>query len=236
MAIRKPEELTPELMEEWSKADIGSRIVVTGTRANCLKDLANCSESYGVLSAIETATAVRSYILNVKLVQYSSEGVSAGDAPPHSDAYVVCFETIRDAMATLDSNMPLAWIHLGHGDYDYQVDGEDEEGKWGDDYATLSNGEEEVDWIRTEEISGMISKGVGSMLFCILPVCCSSNSGDALQNNPNILAIHATRTDKPQSWSEQLLEMPEWKTASERCFVGAATAIAKRYSLTSKVM
>ena len=118
MAIRKPEELTPDLMEEWSKTDIEARIVVTGTRANCLEDLANCSESYGVLSAIETVTAVRSDILGVKLVQYSSEGVLARDAPRHSEAYVVCFETIREAMTTLDFNMPLAWIHLGHGDYD----------------------------------------------------------------------------------------------------------------------
>ncbi len=236
MAIRKPEELTPDLMEEWSKTDIEARIVVTGTRANCLEDLANCSESYGVLSAIETVTAVRSDILGVKLVQYSSEEGSARDAHRHSEAYVVCFETSREAMTTLDFNMPLAWIHLGHGDYDYQVDGENEEGEWGGNYATLSNGEEEGDWIRTEEISDIISEGTGSMLFCILPVCCSSNSGDALQNNPNVLAIHATRTDKPHSLAEQLLEMPEWKSVSEKCFLGATTAIVKRSGLTSKEM
>jgi hypothetical protein len=227
MAIRKPEELTPDLMEEWAKADIGSRIVVTGTRANCLEDLANCSESYGVLCAIETVIAVRSNIIGVELIQCASEGDFAISAPIHSDAYVMCFKTIREALSTIGDEMPLAWIHLGHGDYDYQIE-EDDEGEWGDDYATLSNGEEEGDWIRTEEISKIISEGTGSMLFCILPVCCSSNSGDVLQNNSNILAIHATRTDKPHSVSEQLLEMPEWMPVSLRSMIGAGRAIHKR--------
>ena len=164
-------------MEEWSKKKIGTKIVVTGTSANSLDDLANCSESYGVLCAIETVIAVRSNIICVELIQYSSEDDFSISVPNHSDAYVVCFETIREAMSTIEDEMPLAWIHLGHGDYDYQIE-EDDEGEWGDDYATLSNGEEEGDWIRTEEISKIISQGTGSMLFCILPVCCSSNSGD----------------------------------------------------------
>ena len=227
-AIRNPTELTPDVMVEWSLAELGSRIVVTGTGATSLEDLANESASYGVLCAIETVIAVRSDILTVRLARYASRFEEGSDSnspvPNYPDAYVVCFRTIREAMATLET-MPLAWIHLGHGDYEYDESESDDEGHWGDKHALLSDGEDEGDWIRTEEISGMISKGVGSMLFCILPVCFSSHSGDVLQSNRNILAIHATELGKPHSASPQLLEMPGWKAASESSLSGASTII-----------
>ncbi len=227
-AIRNPTELTPDVMVEWSLAELGSRIVVTGTGATSLEDLANESVSYGVLCAIETVIAMRSDILTVRLARYASRFEEGSDSnspvPNYPDAYVVCFRTIREGMAKLVT-MPLAWIHLGHGDYEYDESESDDEGHWGDKHALLSDGEDEGDWIRTEEISGMISKGVGSMLFCILPVCVSSHSGDVLQSNRNILAIHATELDKPHSASPQLLEMPGWKAASEASLLPAITSI-----------
>ena len=228
-AIRNPTELTPEVMVEWSLAELGSRIVVTGTGATSFEDLANESESYGVLCAIETVIAMRSDILTVRLARYAFKHEEGSDSnipvPYYPDAYVMCFRTIREAMATLEYTMPLAWIHLGHGDYEVDESETDDEGHWGDEYAWLSDGEDEGDWIRTEEISGMISKGVGSMLFCILPVCVSSHSGDVLQSNSNILAIHATEFGKPHSAGSQLLEMPGWKAASEASLLGAITII-----------
>ena len=229
VAIRKPSELTPDVMVEWSLAKLGSRIVVTGTGATSLEDLANESVSYGVLCAIETVIAMRSDILTVRLARYSSKLEEGSDSnipvPNYPDAYVMCFRTIREAMATLEYTMPLAWIHLGHGDYEYDESESDDEGHWGDKHAWLSDGEDEGGWIRTKEISGMISKGVGSMLFCILPVCFSSRSGDVLQSNRNILAIHATELKKPHSVSPQLLEMPGWKAASEASLLPAITSI-----------
>jgi len=220
VAIRKPDELTPDLMVEWSKKEIGSRIVVTGTGAKNLEDLANEAGSYGVLSAIETVAVVRSHIITLKMIGLASasEESSPLHAPSYPGVYVSCFETIREAMLTLD-DMPLGWIHLGHGS-----DGKLE----GDGIARLSNGEEDDTWTLTEKISAMIANGVGSMLFCILPVCHSSQSGDVLQSNPNILAIHATRTDSPHSLSEQLVEMPEWWRVSELNITPAGINIHNR--------
>ena len=227
VAIRKPSELPPDVMVEWSLAELGSRIVVTGTGATSLEDLANESESYGVLCAIETVVAARFHIQCLRVIKWAAGEDLSANAPSYTNAYVSCFETIREAMSTLEEDMPLAWIHLGHGDYEYDESESDDEGHWGDEYAWLSDGEDEGDWIRTEEISGMISKGVGSMLFCILPVCFSSHSGDVLQSNRNILAIHATELDKPHSASPQLLEMPGWKAASEASLLPAITRVSK---------
>ena len=218
MAIRKPDELTPDLMVEWSKKEIGSRIVVTGIRAKCLEDLANKPGSYGVLSAIETVTAVRANIQSIRTIRLNVEGRLEMNGSEDQPVHVSCFETIREAMLTLE-DMPLGWIHLGHGS-----DGKLE----GDGIARLSNGEEDDTWTLTEKISAMIANGVGSMLFCILPVCHSSQSGDVLQSNPNILAIHATRTDSPHSLSEQLVEMPEWWRVSELNITPAGINIHNR--------
>ena len=224
MAIRKPDELTPDLMVEWSKKEIGLRIVVTGTRAKCLEDLANEPGSYGALSAIETVTAVRANIQSIRTIRLDVEGRLEMNGSEDQPVHVSCFETIREAMLTLE-DMPLGWIHLGHGS-----DGKLE----GDGIARLSNVEEDEDWIRTEEISAMIADGVGPMLFCILPVCHSSQSGDVLQNNPNILAIHATDRDVCTDFSGQFIEMPkwiampEWRKVSSDNFTTAATNIYQK--------
>tara|TARA_B100001105_G_scaffold233031_1_gene206647 strand:+ start:416 stop:1105 length:690 start_codon:yes stop_codon:yes gene_type:complete len=209
-AIRNPTELTADTMRAWSSASLGSRIVVTGTSAKSLEELSNHPFTpFGTLLAIETVLKVRGHILTAKLLRDPN-------SQSFSDAQVVCFETIREFMDTLEHTIPLSWIHLGHGDYGYEKDGEDDDDEWGDVYAMLSDGEDEGDWIRTEEISKSISesKGKDSMLFCILPVCRSSHSGDVLQSNRKVLAIHATELGSPHDGSPQLLEMQHWEEPS----------------------
>ena len=205
-AIRNPTELSADIMRTWSSASLGSRIVVTGTEAQSLEELSNHpSTPLGALLAIETVIKVRGWISCAKCTDPNFQ--------PFSDAQVVCWETIQEFMDTLDHTIPLAWIHLGHGDFEYEIDGEDEDGDWGADYAMLSNGESEGDWIRTEKISKAISesKGSDSILFCILPVCKSSHSGDVLQSNRKVLAIHATELGSPHDGSSQLLEVQNWE-------------------------
>lgn len=205
-AIRNPTELSADIMRTWSSASLGSRIVVTGTEAQSLEELSNHPFTpLGALLAIETVIKVRGHISSAKCLDPNFQ--------PFSDAQVVCWKTIQEFMDTLDHTIPLAWIHLGHGDFEYEIDGEDEDGDWGADYAMLSNGESEGDWIRTEKISKAISesKGSDSILFCILPVCKSSHSGDVLQSNRKVLAIHATELGSPHDGSSQLLEMQNWE-------------------------
>ena len=165
-AIRNPTELSADIMRTWSSASLGSRIVVTGTEAQSLEELSNHPFTpLGALLAIETVIKVRGHISSAKCLDPNFQ--------PFSDAKVVCLKTIQEFMDTLDHTIPLAWIHLGHGDFEYEIGGENEDGEWGADYAMLSNGEYEGDWIRTEKISEAISvsKGSDSILFCILPVC-----------------------------------------------------------------
>ena len=206
-AIRNPTELSADIMRTWSSTSLGPRIVVTGTEAQSLEELSNHPFTpLGALLAIETVIKVRGHISSAKCLDPNFQ--------PFSDAQVVCLKTIQEFMDTLDYTIPLAWIHLGHGDFEYEIDGEDEEdGEWGADYAMLSNGESEGDWIRTEKISKAISesKGSDSILFCILPVCKSSHSGDVLQSNRKVLAIHATELGSPHNGSSQLLEMQHWE-------------------------
>ena len=205
-AIRNPTELSADIMRTWSSASLGSRIVVTGTKAKSLEELSNHPFTpFGALLAIETVLKVRGHIFTAKCLDPNSQ--------PFSDAQVVCLKTIQEFMDTLDHTIPLAWIHLGHGDFEYEIDGEDDAGEWGDDYAMLSNGESEGDWIRTEKISKAISesKGSDSILFCILPVCKSFHSGDVLQSNRKVLAVHATELGSPHDGSPQLFEMQHWE-------------------------
>ena len=203
MAIREASELTGEVIEEWSRewANLGSRIVVTGTSATSLSDLLNLPSSYGVLSAIETVTELRSRIRNVVMISWSKEEQGNSEAPEvptdETDANLICFRTIREALATFEYTMPLAWIHVGHGDYDAWL---------GDEIAKLSDGEYDSgdidEWVETSEIDSILRRCEGKMLLCILPVCQSTYSGDILQDNPNILAVHAIHGGKPNEGHE----------------------------------
>ena len=228
VAIRIPSDLTPEVMVEWSKAEIGSRIVVTGTEATSLEDLMADLGSYGALSAIETVNAVRPKIQSIRSMRLHLEGRK--DESEYRTVHVSFSKTIFEAMATLEEDMPLAWIHLGHGDDGSEL---------GDNIEVLSNGAEAEDWKSTEKISRMISEGVGSMLFCILPVCYSSQSGDVLQDNPNILAIHAAERAKCHDFSKQFIQMPkwieipEWRAASQKSFRFAGTEIMEEHKSVS---
>lgn len=216
-AIRNPTELSADIMREWASVNLGSRIVVTGTSAESLEQLSNDFDTaFGVLLAIESVIYVRKKIFHTKEYRDVPKGTIPTKFP---DAHVVCLKTIHEFIDTLDHTIPLAWIHLGHGDFEYEIDGEDDGGEWGADYAMLSNGEPQGDWIRTVEISKAISesKGKDSMLFCILPVCLSSHSGDVLQSNPKILAIHATELDSPtDDGTAQLLDMQYWVDPSAK--------------------
>ena len=119
-AIRNPTELSADIMRTWSPASLGSRIVVTGTEAQSLEELSNHrSTPLGALLAIETVNKVRGWISCAKCTDPNFQ--------PFSDAQVVCWETIQEFMDTLDHTIPLAWIHLGHGDFEYEINGEDED-------------------------------------------------------------------------------------------------------------
>jgi len=205
-AIRNPSQLDAKVMEVWTYSSVGSRIVVTGTEAKSLEELANHpSTPYGTLLAIETVIKARNHL-------FCSQSLIAGKGnrkfPKDHVVEVVCMETINEFIVELAHTKPLAWIHLGHGDYENNPN--DEECETGQ--AMLSDGESEDNWIPTDRISNTISESQGkeSIMFCILPVCCSSQSGDVLQENRNILAIHATASDKVSDGSPQLLEMSRW--------------------------
>ena len=239
MAIREASELTGEVIEEWSRewTDLGSRIVVTGTSATSLSDLLNLPKSYGVLSAIETVTELRSSIrtvVNLSWIKEKQGDSGAVEPPDATDDNLICFRTIREALATFEYTMPLAWIHVGHGDYDAWL---------GDEIAKLSDGEYDSDdideWVKTSEIDSILRRCEGKMLLCILPVCQSTYSGDILQDNPNILAVHAIHRDKPNEGHEfyyaddgdpggkwkSLGVWSDWREAASKAVNGAGRAI-----------
>ena len=202
MAIREASELTGEVIGGWSRewANLGSRIVVTGTSATSLSDLLNLPKSYGVLAAIETVTELRSSIrtaVNFSWIKDKQGDLGAVKPPDAADAELICFRTIREALAAFEYTMPLAWIHVGHGDYDAWL---------GDEIAKLSDGEYDSgdidEWVETSEIDSILRRCDGKMLLCILPVCQSTYSGDILQDNPNILAVHAIHGGKPNEGHE----------------------------------
>ena len=151
-------------------------ILITGFAGE--EDMLNSHEATGVLSAIDSASALLRLLFNTSEV--SQMFCLDGDLPNPAPRIRLQW---RESLLDLEDNLifsspefrlPTVWIHRGHGGYD-------ENGQIG-----ISAGLEADPMIPTHQVSDAIRLCRGTMLLAVLPVCTSAPSANILRRNPRI--------------------------------------------------
>ena len=166
-----------ELLSSPMFAMFDGTILITGFAGE--EDLLNSHEATGVLSAIDSASALLRLLFNTSEV--SQMFCLDGDLPNPAPRIRLQW---RESLLDLEDNLifsspefrlPMVWIHRGHGGYD-------EDGQIG-----ISAGLEADPMIPTHQVSDAIRSCRGAILLAVLPVCTSAPSADILRRNRRIV-------------------------------------------------